>query len=218
MNAQTQRRQIAGPAGELELAIDEPVGTAVGLALVAHPHPLFGGSLDNKVVQTMTRSLLARGLVCLRPNFRGVGASQGSHDHGHGEQEDLWAGWQWGEAEFGSRVGPQRWMGGFSFGAALSTHLAHQWTSRRQALGLAEQALGVNLLVGLAVERFEPAPIDNRARVIHGEKDDVVSLESVFRFCEAHDQPVYVLPGAGHFFHGALPSLRRLLDHALADV
>ena len=208
-----------GPVGPLELAIDHPQGEQPsGLALIAHPHPLFGGALDNKVVQTIARGMLARQMVCIRPNFRGVGLSEGQHDDGRGEQDDLWAVWRWAEQTYGAAVGDGRWMAGFSFGAVMVTHVYRDWSARRQAANLCSRSCQVNLLVGLAAERFTPSPIDETARLIHGELDDVVSLTSVLRFAQEHGQPVAVMPGAGHFFHGSLPGLRRMVDHALADV
>ena len=208
-----------GPVGPLELAIDHPQGEQPsGLALIAHPHPLFGGTLDNKVVQTIARGMLARHMVCIRPNFRGVGLSKGQHDDGRGEQDDLWAAWRWAEQTYEAAVGDGRWMAGFSFGAVMVTHVYRDWSARRQAANLCSRSCQVNLLVGLAAERFTPSPIDETARLIHGELDDVVSLTSVLRFAQEHGQPVAVMPGAGHFFHGSLPGLRRMVDHALADV
>jgi alpha/beta superfamily hydrolase len=219
LNAQTQRLTVDGPVGPLELAIDHPQGEQPsGLALIAHPHPLFGGTLDNKVVQTIARGMLARHMVCIRPNFRGVGLSKGQHDDGRGEQDDLWAAWRWAEQTYEAAVGDGRWMAGFSFGAVMVTHVYRDWSARRQAANLCSRSCQVNLLVGLAAERFTPSPIDETARLIHGELDDVVSLTSVLRFAQEHGQPVAVMPGAGHFFHGSLPGLRRMVDHALADV
>lgn len=216
MNAATERISIQGPAGALELAIDHPKAQAAGLAVLAHPHPLFGGSLDNKVVQTMARALLSRDMVCIRPNFRGVGGSQGTHDQGHGEQEDLWATWAWAETTYGPTVGPKRWAAGFSFGASMTTHLVHDWQGGRVARGLADLPLAASVLVGLAVDRFPPAPIDERTHLIHGAQDDVVTLDSVFAFAAHYRRPVAVLPGAGHFFHGMLNELRDMVVHAVA--
>jgi alpha/beta superfamily hydrolase len=219
LNAQTQRITVNGPVGLLELAVDHPPeGRAQGLALIAHPHPLFGGTLDNKVVQTMARGMLARHMICIRPNFRSVGLSQGQHDDGRGEQDDLWAAWCWAEQTYGPSAGDARWMAGFSFGAVMVTHVYRDWSAKRHAAGLCNKPCQINLLVGLAAQRFTPSPIDGTARLIHGELDDVVSLASVLRFAQENDQPVAVMPAAGHFFHGALPALRRMIDHALADV
>ena len=91
MNSQTQHLLIDGPAGPLELAIDLPVTAECGVAVVAHPHPLFGGSLSNKVVQTLARAFVQEGWRTVRFNFRGVGKSAGEHDGGHGELDDLLA-------------------------------------------------------------------------------------------------------------------------------
>ncbi|MFM1880085.1 MAG: hypothetical protein RLZZ344_319 [Pseudomonadota bacterium] len=217
MRPTTERRSIEGPAGALELAIDHPEdGPAAGLAVIAHPHPLFGGSLDNKVVQTIARALLGRGMVCIRPNFRGVGESQGVHDNGQGEREDLWATWMWAEAAFGPMVGLKRWAAGFSFGASMTSHIVADWPAVRGSRGLSDLPLSSAVLVGLAVERFPPAPIDTRTHLIHGAQDDVVTLDSVLGFAAHHRRPVAVLPGAGHFFHGMLNELRDMVAHAVA--
>ena len=91
MRASTRRSFVAGPAGRIECAIDSPEAPARGMALIAHPHPLFGGTLDNKVVQTLARAFVELGYEAWRPNFRGVGASEGRYDEGRGELEDLTA-------------------------------------------------------------------------------------------------------------------------------
>src|SRR5687768_14570764 len=89
MRASTRREFVAGAAGRIECAVDQPEGTPRGIALIAHPHPLYGGTLDNKVVQTLARAFVELGYETWRPNFRGVGATEGSHDEGRGELEDL---------------------------------------------------------------------------------------------------------------------------------
>lgn len=217
MNSLTERVILAGPAGALELAIDQPEGMARGIALIAHPHPLFGGTLDNKVVQTIARAFLSRGMICVRPNFRGVGQSTGSHDNGQGEQDDLVAAWSWAETAFASRCGPKRWAAGFSFGAVMTTHIHAQWETLASSWGLREDRPSRTVLVGLAAQRFEPSPIDGSCRLIHGECDEVVSLQSVFDFARKMKLPVTVLPGAGHFFHGQLIELRELVCQAVID-
>lgn len=217
MNAQTKRLLIQGPAGDLELAIDEP-GQAkafLGLAVIAHPHPLFGGNLDHKVVQTLVRSFIDLGMVCVRPNFRGVGKSQGSHADGLGERDDLWAAWKWAEERYGALVGPSRWAGGFSFGAAVASFVAHQWSHKRVSLSLAPLDLQACILIGLAVTRLTPAELGNNAAMIHGEDDEVVPLEAVYRFAQEQKKSVIVMPGAGHFFHGRLTELRSHIQFAL---
>src|ERR687893_18522 len=89
MRSSTRREFVAGPAGRIECAVDDPEAAPRGVALVAHPHPLHGGTLDNKVVQTLARAFLELGYQTWRPNFRGVGATEGAHDEGRGELEDL---------------------------------------------------------------------------------------------------------------------------------
>lgn len=201
MNAQTIRRVIDGPAGPLEIAIDNPVGQPVGLALVAHPHPLHGGTLDNKVVQTLARAFLADGFRVIRPNFRGVGQSGGSHDQGVGEQQDLLAALLHGESSWSADVGPRRRVGGFSFGAVMASHLVHRWP---ESIPQPERLI----LVGLAPERFTPAPLGLEAWLIHGEADDVAPLGPVLRVAGDNGRPVLIIPGAGHFFHGQLGALK----------
>src|SRR5690349_8441936 len=120
MLSSTRRELIPGPAGKIECAIDEPEGkVSRGVALVAHPHPLFGGSLDNKVTQTLARAFVELGYTAWRPNFRGVGASEGSHDDGQGELEDLAVVLQYAKSD-------RPVLAGFSFGAALQAKLALQ--------------------------------------------------------------------------------------------
>src|SRR5262245_34202239 len=109
MRSSTERRFVAGPAGRIECAVDAPAGTPRGAALVAHPHPLFGGTLDNKVAQTLARSFVELGYEAWRPNFRGVGESEGRHDEGKGEVEDLLAIYK--------ELKPPVVLAGFSFGA-----------------------------------------------------------------------------------------------------
>lgn len=217
MNAQTLRLTHPGPVGPQELAIDRPPGSAEGLAVIAHPHPLFGGTLDNKVVQTLVRAFLSRGLACVRPNFRGVGASSGVHDEGRGEQDDLWAAWQWAETHLGPEVGPKRWAAGFSFGAVMTSHIMANWESTAAEHGIRGAAPSRAVLVGLATQRFTPSAIDQRSRLIHGEQDEVVPLAGLLDFARDMHQPVLILPGAGHFFHGQLTELKDAILREVAD-
>jgi alpha/beta superfamily hydrolase len=208
MRTQTERRLLPGAAGQdVECLIDRPDGPARGCALLAHPHPLFGGSADNKVVQTLARALLALGWTTLRPNFRGVGGSQGRHDEGRGEADDLALLAATLRAE-----SPGRFMlGGFSFGAALASRVH----ARLAAAGEAPDGL---VLVGLAT-RFEPAPkVPEDTLVVHGEHDDVVPLGGVLDWARPQALPVVVLPGAGHFFHGQLPRLKALVQRHFATM
>ncbi len=211
MNPSTQRLQIPGPAGAIEIAMDYPPAEPKGLAVVAHPHPLFGGTLDNKVAQTIARAFIAEGMVCLRPNFRGTGKSEGAHDHGHGEVDDLWAAWKW-LIDQHPEVAGRRWMGGFSFGGVMATHLAHQWPHHSVVQGQPELERVVLVGLGISDDRRAPEPLTAGARLIHGENDEVIPLSVVTQWAKPQQQPVLVIPGAGHFFHGQLPMLKSAIQ------
>lgn len=227
MNPKTLRRLIPGPAGQIEIAIDLPTttgalgGQPIGYGVVAHPHPLFGGNLDNKVVQTVCRAFLQREMICIRPHFRGVGQSEGEHDHGQGEVLDLYAVWEWAEHQLKDTIncpfGQKRWAAGFSFGASMTTHVLAGWATHFSQSPLLPHAPSRAVLVGLPTERFHPAPLDARCRLIHGEKDEVCALEGALRHAQAAGRWVATLPGAGHFFHGQLQTLRAMTEEALAN-
>ena len=189
MRAATRRASVAGPAGRIECAVDEPLGAARGVALIAHPHPLFGGTLDNKVVQTLARAFVELGYAAWRPNFRGVGASEGAHDEGRGELEDLAA-----VLRHAGAVKPV--LAGFSFGAAMQAKLAAQVDAERL------------VLVGVAVTKYQLPAVPKGSLVIHGEVDDTIPLAAVLDWARPQDLPVLVVPGADHFFHHKLPALR----------
>lgn len=200
MNSQTQVLLIPGPAGTLELAVDLPAGEPRGVAVVAHPHPLFGGSLGNKVVQTLARAFVQQGWQAVRFNFRGVGQSTGEHDAGRGELADFLAVVQSQAAQ-----GPLC-LAGFSFGAFVTSHAIRVLQHTRDIHRV--------LLVGTAASRFDVAPLapelHDRTLVIHGEVDDTVPLVDVLNWARPQHLPVTVLPGMGHFFHGQLPLLKTL--------
>ena len=205
MNAQTRHFSLQGPAGELQCAIDEPAASGLttprGLALVCHPHPLHGGTLDNKVVQTLARAFVQLGWRAVRFNFRGVGASQGAWDEGRGEVDDALAVVQALREPAQPLV-----VAGFSFGA----YVASQVAARLQGPEAAQRVV----LVGPAVQNFPVAPVPQDSLVIHGESDEVVSLSSVLDWARPHTLPVTVVPGTGHFFHGQLPLLKSLVLRA----
>ena len=201
MNAQTEYLLQAGPAGVLEVAIDRPSGDPVGVAVLAHPHPLHGGTLSNKVVQTLARACVLAGWTAVRFNFRGVGRSEGTYDEGRGELADLLS-----VIEAQAPSGPLC-LAGFSFGAFVTSHAASQLQAQREIRRL--------VLVGTAASRFDAAPVPAelhpRTLVIHGEQDDTVPLASVMAWARPQVLPVLVVPGGGHFFHGQLPLLRELV-------
>jgi hypothetical protein len=196
MNPQTQRLQVDGPVGPLEVAVDEAPGAA-GLALILHPLPTHGGTMDNKVVQTLARACVQLGYRTARFNFRGVGASAGGFDGGPGEIDDAEA-----VARALRRDDEPFVLAGFSFGAFVATRLAERLTPDRLAL------------VGLAASRFPAAVVPANTLVVHGEADEVVPLSAVMDWARPQGLPVTVLPGTGHFFHGQLPLLKRLLLQA----
>ena len=201
MNAQTEFLLQAGPLGQIEVAIDRPEGTPLGAAVIAHPHPLHGGTLTNKVVQTLARAFVLAGWTAVRFNFRGVGRSEGIYDEGRGELDDLLA-----VVRAQAPDGPLC-LSGFSFGAFVTSHAAAQLQAQRDVQRL--------VLVGTAASRFSVAPVPQelhlRSLVIHGELDDTVPLVSVMDWARPQSLPVLVVPGGGHFFHGQLPLLRELV-------
>jgi alpha/beta superfamily hydrolase len=195
MRSVSRRELIAGPAGKIECAVDEPEdGTSRGVALVAHPHPLFGGALDNKVTQTLARAFVELGYTAWRPNFRGVGASEGTHDEGRGELEDLAA-----VIEYCKSDKPV--LAGFSFGAAVQARVAQRVQPERM------------VLVGIAVGHQEVPPVPAGSIVIHGEEDTTVLLADVLAWARPQDLPVVVVPGADHFFHRRLATLRVIVQN-----
>lgn len=210
MNQQTQRYLIDGPVGKLEVAIDRPEGSELrGLAFVAHPHPLFSGTMDNKVAQTLARTFVQLGYLTGRVNFRGVGESEGTHDKGIGEQDDLLAliaHLREDDTLSGLPAVPIV-LGGFSFGAFVTTQVA----ARLAAQGDAAERL---VLVGTPAGNWEVAPVPEDTIVIHGEQDETIALANVFEWARPQDLPVIVLPGADHFFHRKLHIVKRLITEA----
>ena len=208
MNIQTRKFLEQGLAGAIEALEDLPVlpeGAAPrGVAVIAHPHPLFGGTMDNKVVQTLARAFVQCGWRALRFNFRGVGGTEGVYDEGRGELQDLLAVVTHGVN--GNTAQPLA-LAGFSFGAFVTSHAVASVGS--------EHALQQVVLVGTAASRFTVAPIapalHARTLVLHGEQDDTVPLVDVMDWARPQSLPVTVIPGVAHFFHGQLPLLRSLV-------
>jgi len=172
MNSGTRTLVVDGPAGAIDVALDVPSGPVTGVAVVAHPHPLFGGTRDNKVVQTLARALLATGHACWRPNFRGVGASAGEHDEGRGETEDLLAVVAAARSHETANAGAAAALvlAGFSFGSFVQTRVA----ARLREQGAPATRL---VLVGTATSRFEVETVPDDTVLIHGELDDTDPLE-----------------------------------------
>ncbi|MBN8486976.1 MAG: alpha/beta fold hydrolase [Burkholderiales bacterium] len=203
MNAHTRRLLMSGPAGAIALAIDEPTtGAALrGVAVVCHPHPQHGGTMDNKVAQTLARAFVQLGYRSVRFNFRGVGASEGAWDHGAGEIDDALA-----------VIDQQRnpalplALAGFSFGAYVASQAAARLAGRQPVERL--------VLVGPATQNFQVAAVAPGTLVIHGESDEVVPLSATLDWARPQAQPVVVVPGVGHFFHGQLALLKSIVTDA----
>jgi alpha/beta superfamily hydrolase len=200
MSRASDRIFIDGGAGKIEVVVDRPAEAPVrGIALVAHPHPLYGGTLDNKVVQTLAKTFVDLGYVALRPNFRGVGRSEGTHDEGRGETDDLLAVLAHARQSFGELPVV---LAGFSFGAAVQTQVVPRVRPQRV------------VLVGPAVGRFPSATVPPDTIVIHGERDETVPLAQVLDWARPQELPVVVIPGADHFFHLRLNIIRDIVKNS----
>lgn len=205
----TQRERVLldGPDGKIEVFV-ETREAPQGIALVAHPHPLYGGTADNKVVTTLARTFRELGCITLRPNFRGVGGSEGAHDHGVAETEDLLIVHSYARQRFGS--GLPVYLAGFSFGAYVITRLA-------QRLATAGDAAQRLVLVGTAagfiegLRRYETGAVPTDTIVIHGSQDETVPLHNVLAWAESLELPVTVIAGADHFFHRRLHLIRDII-------
>jgi uncharacterized protein len=192
-----ERLLVDGPVGAIEVVVNVPSPSPRGIALVGHPHPLQGGTLDNKVVQTLAKTFFSLGYVATRFNFRGVGQSAGTFDDGVGETDDAVAVLAHVRSRFGAALPIA--LAGFSFGSFVQTRVAE----RVKAEGL--------VLVGAAVKRFPVHGVPADTIVVHGEEDDVVPLADVFAWARPQQLPIIVFPGCGHFFHGRLPQLARVV-------
>jgi alpha/beta superfamily hydrolase len=209
MTPRTVREQIAGPAGRIECAIDRPQAAPLGLAVVCHPHPQGGGTLDNKVAQTIARAFLDLGWASVRFNFRGVGTSEGEWDDGRGEVDDALAvieAWR-GREEFAGR--PLA-LGGFSFGGYVAVEAAGRLAADAKPRRI--------VLVGPSVEKQTVRDVPPDTVVVHGEEDELVPLAAAFAWARPQGLPVIVFPGVGHFFHGHIALLKRVLVRELHDL
>ena len=228
--AMIERVLLDGTAGKIECVINLPAGgehrdrlhdaprgrvhdaardrlddAPRGVALVAHPHPLFGGSLDNKVAQTLAKTFVELGYIALRPNFRGVGASAGEHDEGRGEADDLLAILDYARTRFHAQSPV---LAGFSFGAYVQTLVARRAAPERMAL----VGVAAGLVSGGRSYTAEAVPADSI--VIHGELDETVPLANVLAWARPQELPVIVVPGADHFFHRRLNLIKSIIKGA----
>jgi len=201
MATASKRTEVAGPAGRIEVALDEPDTAPVGVAVLCHPHPVHGGTMDNKVVQTLARAFVQLRYRAVRFNFRGVGASQGQWDEGRGEVDDAMA----VVSAFRDARLPLA-LAGFSFGGYVASEMAARLARSGSPARL--------VLVGPATSTFGMPAVSADTLVIHGEADDVVPLQATLDWARPQQLPVVVLPGVGHFFHGQLTRLRDLVVQA----
>ncbi len=191
-----ERIEVDGPVGRIEVVITDPGKERKGYAIIAHPHPLHGGTLDNKVVQTLAKAFHALGYAAVRFNFRGVGESDGEFDDGRGELEDLFAVERFANGRFGDI---EKLLAGFSFGSSVAASAAEQLDPRYL------------VLIAPAVGRFPLGAVRKDTLVVHGEEDVVVTLGDVLDWARPQQVPVVVFPGTGHFFHGVLIELQNLI-------
>src|SRR6185437_8131474 len=193
----TEHVTVNGPAGAIEVVRNVPGPALRGIALICHPHPLQAGTLDNKVVQTLAKTFFALNYAAVRFNFRGVGQSAGTFDEGVGETDDALTVLSDARARFGESLPIA--LAGFSFGSYVQTRVAERVRAERL------------VLVAAAVKRFPVQNVAPDTIVIHGEEDDVVPLADVFAWARPQQLPIVVFPGCGHFFHGRLPQLARIV-------
>jgi uncharacterized protein len=208
MTPRTRRERIAGPAGAIECAIDEPADMPRGIAVICHPHPQAGGTLDNKVVQTLARAFAQLGLRSVRFNFRGIGASEGAWDGGRGEVDDALAviAAYRGIAEAQAALALPLVLAGFSFGGYVAAEAARRLPEGAKATRL--------VLVAPSTQKERVPPVPSDTLVIHGDADDVVPLAATLDWARPQSLPVTVVPGAGHFFHGQLTLLKDIVLRA----
>ena len=220
MNQRTQVITIPGLVGPIQISVDlpeacqhDPNFLVRGLALITHPHPLMGGTMNNKVVQTLTRTFNHLAYVGVRPNFRGVGESAGVHDAGAGEIDDLFmvsewmrktASWQALGLELNQAAALPLVLAGFSFGSFVCRHLL-------QRLVQAGKPVERLVMVGAAAGKWQLAPAPAGTILIHGELDETIPLQAVFDWARPQELVVQVVPGADHFFHRRLHCIRNII-------
>ena len=201
MNIHSHKFYLDGHAGKMQCLLDLPDGEPRGIALVAHPHPLYGGTMENKVAQTLARTFVTLGYAAARFNFRGVGESEGVHDNGRGEVDDMAIMY----AHMRERY-PELpvTLTGFSFG----TFVQAQLYQRLQAAGRAPERL---VLIGTAAGKWPVPDVPQDSIVIHGEVDDTITMTQVLDWARPQDIPVIIIPGADHFFHRKLGHIKNLV-------
>lgn len=200
---------IEGPTGKLEVIVDEQPEPR-GIALVAHPHPKGGGANTNKVAHTLAKTFASLGYSAWRPNFRGVGKSEGHYDEGRGEVDDLMATLDAARARHGNLPVV---LAGFSFGAYCQTHVARRLADAGTP---AERLVLVGTAAGFVegLREYDTQAVPPDTVVIHGADDETVPLANVFAWALPLELPVVVIPGADHFFHRRLQLIRDVVVRA----
>lgn len=188
---------IPAPSGVLHGVVHMPQDAPRAIAVVAHPLPVMGGTMDNKIVTTLVKTFAELGFVAIRFNFRGVGESSGVYDEGNGEVDDVLAVVQYAQQEFGPLP---LILSGFSFGGYVQARVAE----KLQPIKL--------VLVAPAVGRFEMPQVPANTLLIHGELDEVVALSDVFSWARQQHLPIVVVPQATHYFHGHLHHLKAIVS------
>ena len=201
MNIHSHKFTLDGHAGKMQCLLDLPDSEPRGIALVAHPHPLYGGTMENKVAQTLARTFVTLGYATARFNFRGVGESEGVHDDGRGEVDDMAIMYEHMRARYPDLPVT---LTGFSFG----TFVQAQFQQRLIAEGRPAERL---VLVGTAAGKWPMPPVPQDSILIHGELDDTITLQEVYDWARPLDIPVIVIPGADHFFHRKLGHIKNLV-------
>ncbi|MBB6134627.1 alpha/beta fold hydrolase [Oxalobacteraceae sp. CFBP 13730] len=201
MNIHSQKFYLDGDAGKMQCLLDLPDDAPRGIALVAHPHPLYGGTMENKVAQTLARTFVTLGYAVARFNFRGVGESEGVYDDGKGEVDDMAIMYEHMRARYPDLPVT---LAGFSFG----TFVQAQFALRLEAEGRAPERL---VLVGTAAGKWPMPPVPQDTILIHGEQDDTITMQQVFDWARPLDIPVIIIPGADHFFHRRLGHIKNLV-------
>lgn len=186
--------RIKSAIGHIETLVNDPGDTRRGLAFIAHPHPLHGGSMDNKVVQSIAQICHDQGYVAVRPNFRGVGSSDGEYTGGSGETEDMLAVIAFVRSHYDATLPVV--LAGFSFGGYVQHRVAQQ------------MAVDKLLLIGPAVNLYEFGSVPANTTIIHGVEDEVVPFADAQSWARNHNIAFKPIAGAGHFFHGKLAELK----------
>ena len=213
MSVSATNVDVAGAVGNIEVILEVPPQPLTGIALVAHPHPAGGGANTNKVVHTLAKTFLHLGYAALRPNFRGVGRSEGTHDEGVGEGDDLMATLDFAHERFDPQHKLPVALAGFSFGAYCQTHLARRLAvAGRPAKRLVLVGTAAGFVEGTRHYDTEAVPADTI--LIHGAADSTVPLANVLAWAAPQDLPVVVIPGADHFFHRRLHLIRDIIIRA----